>query len=150
MKRFNRVTPSALGADRARLTRAAGLAVAMITGGIGLTASADAAAPVLIDFGNNQSFRGASVVNPDQNGNQWTSMRTGVFYQNLIDATGTPTTIDFGFSTPVGTDSYNGPAGPTVNSPLTQAEIDATDIDQAALGILGVKAAAVDFVAEYN
>jgi hypothetical protein len=123
--------------------------MALITG-VGISGSADAASTVLFDFGNNQSFRGASVVNPDQNGNNWNSLRTGVFYQNLIDTTGTATTVDFGFSTPVGTDSYNGPAGPTANTPLTQAEIDAADIDQTALGILGVKAAAVDFVAEYN
>ena len=123
-------------------------ALALITG-VGLAASAEAAT-VLIDFGNNNSFRGASVPNPDQNGNRWNSMQPGLFYTNLIDTTGAATTIDFGFSTPVGTDSFNGPAGVTSNSPLTQAEIDAADIDEAALGNLGVKAAAVDFAAETN
>src|SRR4051812_15030837 len=68
---------------------------------------------VLFDFGNDQSFRGLSVQNPDMNGNYWNSFRTGLFYQNLIDIHNVPTTIDFGFSTPVATDSYNGPSGAT-------------------------------------
>jgi hypothetical protein len=148
MNRFT--TRRALG-DLSPVRRAAGFAVAALITGAGLTRSANAAAaPVLIDFGNDQSFRGATVHNPDQHGNYWNSMRTGVFYQNLVDTTNTPTTIDFGFSTPVGTDSYNGPAGPTAGQPLSQAEIDAADIDETALGILGVKAAAVDYVAEFE
>jgi hypothetical protein len=129
--------------------RTAGISVAAIAAWGGLAGSAGAAT-VLFDFGNNSSFRGASVVNPDSNGNTWNSLQTGVFYQNLLDTTGAPTTIDFGFSTGVGTDSFNGPAGATTNSPLTPAEVAAADIDAAALGILGVKAAAVDFVAETN
>ena len=108
------------------------------------------AATVLVDFGNNSSFRGASVANPDPHGNFWNSMQPGVFYTNLINTANVPTTINFGFSTPVGTDSFNGPAGVTNNSPLTPAEVAAADIDEAALGILGVKAAAVDFAAETN
>jgi hypothetical protein len=70
-------------------------------------------------------------------------MRTGVFYQNLVDIHNVPTTIDFGFSTGVATDSYNGPAGPT--TPITGIPasndphffVDFTDVDQAALGNLG-------------
>jgi hypothetical protein len=133
--------------------RLAGFALALVTG-LGVMGSAKAAT-VLIDFGNNTSFRGASVANPDQNGNNWNSMQPGLFYSNLVDTTNTPTTIDFGFSTPVGTDSFNGPAGVTNgtgsgNSPLTPAEVAACDIDEAALGNLGVKAAAVDYAAETN
>jgi hypothetical protein len=115
-----------------------------MAGGL-FVASSAMAATVLIDFGNNSSFRGASVPNPDPHGNFWNSLQTGVFYQNLVDTTNTATTIDFGFSTGVGTDSFNGPAGVTSNPP-TAAEIAATDIDTAALGILGVKEAAFDFV----
>ena len=107
------------------------------------------AAMVLIDFGNDASFRGASVINPDPNGNYWNSMQPGFFYSNLLDTTNAATTIDFGFSTPVGTDSYNGPAGVT-SFPPTAAEVNATDINAAALGPLGVKAAAFDFAAENN
>jgi hypothetical protein len=91
---------------------------------------------VLFDFGNNQSYRGLSVPNPDPLGHYWNSLRTGVFYQNLVDINNNPTTIDFGFSTPVGTDSFNGPAGPTVEGDL-QFSLQFTDVDQAALGNLG-------------
>jgi hypothetical protein len=118
--------------------------------GLGLMSSAARAATILVDFGSNTSFRGASVTNPDQNGNTWNSLQPGLYYPDLKDTTNAATTIDFGFSTGVGTDSYNGPAGPTTNSPLTPAEIAACDIDQTALGILGVKAAAVDYAAEKN
>src|SRR6188768_2654186 len=86
------------------------LTICALAAGLAVAASAQT---VLIDFGNDDSFRGATIHSPDSNGNYWTSMRTGVFYQNLIDIHNVPTTIDFGFSTGVATDSYNGPAGPT-------------------------------------
>jgi len=108
-------------------------------------ASSATATIVLFDFGNNNSFRGASVPNPDPNGNYWNSLQTGVFYTNLVDTTNTPTTIDFGFSTPVGTDSYNGPAGDT-STGTPASHVADTDIDATALGILGVKEAAFDYV----
>ena len=102
---------------------------------------------VLIDFGNDESFRGLSAINPDDNGNYWNSLRTGVFYTDLVDIQNNPTTIDFGFSTPVATDSYNGPAGPTSEANL-ENEVDITDIDAAALGNLGGSLeAAFDYVA---
>ena len=110
-----------------------------------LVASSAMATTVLIDFGNNSSFRGASVPNPDSNGNFWNSLRTGVFYQNLVDTTNTATTINFGFSTGVGTDSYNGPAGDT-STGTPASHVPDTDINTAALGILGVKEAAFDYV----
>jgi hypothetical protein len=112
-----------------------------LAGSMSLTAQT-----VLIDFGNNTSFRGVSVVNPDLNGNHWNSFQPGFFYSNLIDVNNNATTIDFGFSTPVGTDSYNGPAGAT-SIPPTPTEIAATDINAVALGNLGIKEAAFDFAA---
>jgi hypothetical protein len=114
--------------------------------GASLAASA-VAQSVLIDLGNDNSFRGVSVTNPDQNGNYWNSLFPGLFYIDLIDENNNATAIDFGFSTPVGTDSFNGPAGPTSFPDPTPAEIAATDIDEAALGKLGVKTAAIDFAA---
>ena len=109
---------------------------------------------VLIDFGDDSSFRGASAISPDDFGNYWNPMHTGVFYQNLVDNHNNPTTIDFGFSTPVATDSYNGPAGPTEPIPGLPASNDPhffvpfTDIDQQALGNMGGSlAAAFDYVA---
>jgi hypothetical protein len=102
---------------------------------------------VLIDFGNDASFRGLSVNNPDANGNHWNSLRTGVFYQNLIDTTNASTNIDFGFSTPVATDSFNGPAGPT-DASMLETDVLFTDIDATALGNLGgALEAAFDYVA---
>jgi PEP-CTERM motif-containing protein len=127
------------------LARVPHLLLAMAVGA-SLAASA-AAQTVLIDFGNDNSFRGVSVPAPDQNGNYWNSLIPGLFYVNLIDEDNNATTIDFGFSTPVGTDSFNGPAGPTSFPDPTPAEIAATDIDEAALGKLGVKTAAIDFAA---
>jgi hypothetical protein len=119
----------------------------MLFMGAGLAVSANAQQTVLIDFGNDNSFRGVSVPAPDQNGNYWNSLFPGLFYVDLVDEDNAPTTIDFGFSTPVGTDSFNGPAGVTSFPDPTPAEIAATDIDEAALGKLGVKTAAIDFAA---
>lgn len=122
-------------------TRAVAAAIVLL----GLALSADAQT-VLIDFGNNvNQFRGVPVPNPDPNGNTWNSLQPGLFYSNLVDTTNTATTIDFGFSTGVGTDSYNGPAGAVSFPAPTPAEIAATDIDAAALGDLGVIEAAFDY-----
>ena len=120
-------------------------AMAMVVGA-SLAASASAQT-VLIDLGSNLSFRGIDVPNPDPNGNSWNSLVPGFFYTNLVDIDNNATTIDFGFSTPVGTDSFNGPAGVTSFPNPTPAEVAATDIDAAALGMLGVKEAAIDFAA---
>ena len=102
---------------------------------------------VLVDFGNDNSFRGVSVPSPDANGNYWNSVVPGLPSTDLVDITNTATTIDLLFSTAVGTDSFNGPAGATTFPDPTAAEIAATDIDTAALGNLGVKEAAIDFAA---
>jgi hypothetical protein len=112
----------------------------------GLAVSANAQT-VLVDFGSDVSFRGVSVPNPDLNGNFWNSLTPGPFFADLIDIDGNATTIDLGFDTPVGTDSFNGPAGATSFPDPTPAEIAATDIDAAALGNLGIKEAAIDFAA---
>ena len=107
---------------------------------------------VLVDFGSDTSFRGLSVHGADSNGNFWNSLQPGVLVSNLVDTTNTPTTIQVGWDTPVGTDSYNGPAGPTQPAPPafpTYASfLPLTDIDQNALGNLGgALEAAFDFAA---
>jgi hypothetical protein len=100
---------------------------------------------VLIDFGNDSSFRGVSQTDADSNGNFWNSVWNGAFYPGLVDSTGAATTINFGFTAAAGTDSYNGPAGPT-SDPVTPAEIDAVQIDSYLLGPLGgSKRGAIDF-----
>ena len=123
------------------------LRIGLLLGAIAGSSVASAQS-VLLDFGTNNTFRGISVVNPDAYGNYWNNISTGAFYVDLIDKSGAPTAIDFGFSTPVGTDSYNGPAGDT--SAGVPATIGNTDIDAAALGDLGVINAAYDFFAEIN
>jgi hypothetical protein len=105
---------------------------------------------VLIDFGSDTSFRGLSVNNPDTLGHYWNSLQPGIFVENLVDIANAPTTIDFGFDTPVATDSYNGPAGPTDASTL-ESDVQFSDVDAAALGNLGGALEAVfDFAAGYN
>jgi hypothetical protein len=91
---------------------------------------------VLIDFGSDTTYRSLSVDNPDSNGNYWNSLHPGVFVENLVDLANSATTIDIGWDTPVGFDSYNGPAGPTDEATLEE-DVQFTDIDAAALGNLG-------------
>jgi hypothetical protein len=114
------------------------LAIALLAAGPALGTT------ILLDFGNSISWRGVNVPNPDANGHYWNSVWSGAYYPGLIDINGNVTSINFGFSSAGGTDSYNGPAGETSNPP-TPAEIAATDIDAAALGNLGVKEAAMDY-----
>lgn len=114
--------------------------------GAGLVVSAKAET-LLVDFGSTSSFRGVSVPNPDANGHYWNSLTPGPFFGSLVDINNAVTSIGLGYTTPVGTDSYNGPAGPTTFPNPTPAEIAATDIDTVALGDLGVKEAAIDFAA---
>ena len=98
---------------------------------------------ILIDFG----VSGHAVSSPDTNGNYWNSIAPGPFITDLLGIDGVATSIDIGFETPVGTDSFNGPAGATTFPVPTPAEIAATDIDAAALGNLGINEAAIDFAA---
>lgn len=95
---------------------------------------------LLFDLGNDSSFRGADVTSPDVNGNHWNSVWSGAFYSNVVDVTGAPTSINFGFSSAVGNDSFNGPAGDTaVNSPADSV------YNAAALGDLGIDEAVYDY-----
>lgn len=97
-----------------------------------------AAQPILVDLGNNISYRGADTPSPDVNGNYWNSVWSGAYYPSLVDASGAATGIAFGFTTAGGTDYYNGPSGP-VQDPT------ATVYNAAALGDLGVNEAVYDF-----
>jgi hypothetical protein len=109
---------------------------------------------VLIDFGNNEDhYRGIAVPAPDENGNFWNSVQPGLFYPlqdvptpepGLRNTANAFSTLAIGWDTPVGTDSYNSPAGDTsVGTPADNLPF--TDIDAEALGILGVKEAAFDY-----
>ena len=77
---------------------------------------------ILVDFGNDSSYHGASVVNPDGNGSYWNSVWAGAYNANLVNHSNQATAVDIGFDAAVGTDNFNGPAG---------------QVDAAALGRLG-------------
>lgn len=99
---------------------------------------------VLIDFGNDTTFRG--VTTP---GN-WNSVAFG-YVPNLIDSTGASTTIDWAPDGLGGVDSFNSIIGPTSN-PVSAAEIADADakIDKPALGDLGAAQAAIDYYVSDN
>jgi len=95
---------------------------------------------ILIDFGNNNSYRGTNVINPDTNGKFWNSVDALAYRPSLLDVNGATTTVGFGFTTAGATDYFNGPSGATGNP--ASAEIDGS-----ALGLLGIKEAAYDYFA---
>jgi len=124
------------------------IAIAVLVG----QAVSTRAQTVLLDFGSDTSFRGLSVHGADSKGNFWNSLQPGVLVSNLVDIQNTPTMIQVGWDTPVGTDSYNGPAGPTQPAPPAFPHyydfLPLTDIDQDALGNMGgALEAAFDFAA---
>jgi hypothetical protein len=104
----------------------------------------------LVDFNSSKGFRGVDPISPDANGHRWNALPHPVTgspqLTGLLAADGTPSNLDLGFSTPYGSDSYNGPAGATAE-PITAAMIAATDIDTNALGKLGTRESAFDFIA---
>ena len=109
---------------------------------------------ILIDFGNDFSFRGLSVPGEDSNGNRWNSLQPGLLAPNLVDVANVVTPTQLAWDTPVATDSYNGPAGSTTPIPGNPNFshyydfLPFTDIDQAALGNMGGSLqAAFDFAA---
>jgi hypothetical protein len=121
-------------------------ALAILVGQTGPTS----AQTVLIDFGSDTSYRGLSVDNPDSNGNHWNSVQPGLLIPDLIDIEGDATAIDLGWDSPVGTDSYNGPAGPTDEASL-ETDVQFTEIDAEALGNLGgALEAAFDFASGFD
>ena len=113
---------------------------AMVVVGMGLAMPVQGET-ILIDLGNDGTWRGASVVNPDVNGNYWNSVGYG-YVPGLVDTAGNATSVAYAPDGIGGTDSYNGPAGDTAAHPAT---IGNTLINAAALGDLGVIEAAYDF-----
>jgi hypothetical protein len=81
----------------------------MIVAALAASTCTASAQTILIDLGTDNTFRGASVVNPDANGNNWNSLDSFVFNTNLIDTAGNGTGVNLGFSRLPGTDSFNGP-----------------------------------------
>src|SRR6478609_8495262 len=115
-------------------------------------ASLTSAQTILVDFGSDTSFRGLSQHGPDSNGNFWNSLQPGLVVPGLVDVTNVATATQIAWDTPVATDSYNGPAGPTQPAPPGFPHyydfLPLTDIDAAALGNMGGSLqAAFDFAA---
>ncbi len=140
--------PKPCGRGRPSLCLAFGCALLLLGG------SAQART-YLIDFNSSKGYRGLDPASPDSNGNHWNAVPhpvTGSPQLNgLVDTAGTPSSIDLGFNTPFGSDSYNGPAGDTTAGPpdflLDPAKVAAADLDTAALGDLGNATAAFDYIA---
>lgn len=84
---------------------------------------------LLIDFGNDASYRGRTVANPDLRGHYWNSVWSGAYYPDLVNLANQPSGVALAFDAATGTDSYNGPAN---------------EVDTAALGLLGGASNAVD------
>jgi len=104
---------------------------------------------ILIDFGNNSSYHGATVVNPGVSNAYWNSLDWGpagglVTYNNLLYSNNVASTIDIVFSNvapAVGWgmgDSYNGPAGTTYNYLNS-------DVNGTVLGVMGQLAAVYEY-----
>jgi hypothetical protein len=93
---------------------------------------------ILLDFGNNQSYRGASTPSPDSKGNFWNSVWAGAPNGPLTNAAGGVTTMSLVFDATAGTDYYNGPSGATQNP-------SACVIGADALGYLGINEAVYDY-----
>lgn len=122
-----------------RTTRLFGLMTGcVLAAGLAVGASAQT---VLVDFGSDTSYRGLTATKPDSKGNYWNSLQPGVPGVNMIDLHNAATTLDLYFDTPVATDSYNGPAGPTEPVPPAFPHywdfLPFTDIDADALGNMG-------------
>ena len=113
---------------------------AVTAAGIGLSLPAQGDV-LLLDMGNDGTYRGASVTSPDGNGNYWNSVGYA-YLPGLVDTDGNATSVAYAPDGIGGTDSYNGPAGDTAAHPAT---IGNTVINAAALGNLGVIEAAYDF-----
>lgn len=100
---------------------------------------------VLLDFGNNKSYRGTNTPSPDIHGHYWNSVWSGTFYPHLTNAAGGATTLAVGFSSGLAgdTDSYNGPSGVCTGD--VPCPPSACVIDTNALGYLGINEAVYDF-----
>ena len=102
---------------------------------------------VLLDIGRSNAdggwYGGTTPVSPDTNGNHWNTLDIGKYAGSMVDKAGTVTSFGAGFvatNNPV-FDWYNGPAGDNTIP---------WSIDETALGDLGNKDAAFDFVKGTN
>jgi hypothetical protein len=111
---------------------------------------------MLLDFGDNNSFRGTNTPSPDAQGHYWNNLGVNFIGSPLVltNAAGASMGISFMFdasspsytnaSSGFGTDSYNGPAGPTDCGPPS-CSIGNCVFDPGALGYLGITNAVYDY-----
>ena len=99
---------------------------------------------ILVDFGNNNSFRGASVVNPDSNGNYWNSVWSGGYNPGLVDINNASTSLGLGFDFATGTDFYNGPAGAVQNPAACSNVVNALKLNPSG-ALLAINEAVYDY-----
>lgn len=120
-----------------------------VVGGLCVSANAQNPNELLLSMGTNTSFRGITVnPNPDANNNTWNSVVPGNTVTGLLSATGATTGIGMVWTTPVGTDSYNGPYGNATSGVLATRETQANSVTYApTLGDLDAKTAGFSFAA---
>jgi len=111
---------------------------------------------MLLDFGDNNSFRGTNTPSPDAQGHYWNDLGVNFIGSPLVltNAAGASMGISFMFdasnpaytnaSSGFGTDSYNGPAGPTDCGPPS-CSIGNCVFNPTALGYLGQTNAVYDY-----
>jgi hypothetical protein len=112
--------------------------VATVSAKVKVSEVAPPSGTLLLDFGNNQSYRGVSTPSPDRKGNFWNSVWAGALNSPLTNAAGGVTTLGLAFDASAGADYYNGPSGATQNP-------SACVIDADALGNLGINEAVYDY-----
>jgi hypothetical protein len=105
---------------------------------LGLTLPTHGQEAWLIDLGDKNDYRSASVSNPDYMGHYWNSVGSEAYWPNLVDTNGNSTSLALGFDYATGNDSYNGPAGITFNP-------NNAVFNTNSLGVLGVGAAVYDY-----
>jgi hypothetical protein len=121
---------------------------------VGQATFVNAQQKVLIDFGSNASYRGISVPNPDPMGHYWNSNTPGANIP-LVDINNTAVMnngapMQVGWISGVGTDSYNGAYAHGTDAGDPSDYIAIWHPDLSALGDLGVKEAAFDYVTGPN
>lgn len=109
----------------------------------------------LVDFGRSGMtnwYSGANPPVPDANGNRWNPVDNAAYWLLTNSAGSTNGAPYFGFiaATNAFFTPYNGPAGAITNNPPTTNNIAAATINSNALGMLGIREAAFDYVGGRN
>ena len=109
----------------------------------------------LVDFGRagmTNWYSGAAPPVPDSNGNTWSSVDNSAYWALKNSAGATSNLLGLGFivATNAFFTAYNGPAGAITNNPPTTNDVAAVAINSNALGMLGVREAAFEYVGGRN